>query len=603
MGIADDLEKRLTQLAAERPHSEWRDLVHLTAPNLSDGFDWQNSGRALGTSGGGSGRSHVSDRSAQLYDPTAVYLADRLASGMESLTTPQSARWHGIGFDDAFAEEPTDEEEEWFDKLQNYLFRARYESTSGFALANRATIESAVKLGTGIMYVEENPNPRDRRRPVLYRHIPLHQANIGCDSRGTVNTFFWEFELTAAQAVGEYGEGVSDAVQKAASSTTDQEKKFWFVHAVFPRKDGLKETDDVSKSMFESVHYERAAKHVIRAHGFFEFPFIVSYWHRYGTKPYGTCQAAMVMATIKTLNKMAKNQLIAADQVIRPPTATHAKERAPNLNAGRNNPGMLDEQGRLLVRPIITGNPQAAEPTLETIRHQLREMMFGTLWQVLMNDTGRRTATEVLQRAQEKSDMVGPNAANHQAAMARMTDREIAILTRRGAFDKGSPLETPQSISAEGKEIGIRHTAPIDKMRRSGELEAIQIVRNEMMQTAQTHPDVLDNLDPDKLWAEAMAITDAPRRISRSEDERKKLREARVASQEQAQQMAMMAQGASAAKDGAQAMSGMAGMGGGMEALQGMAGMGGGMGGGEGQALLESLGGLEGLSGLEGREG
>ena len=562
MADVSALEARLGELSSARPHSDWRDLVNLTSPNLSKGFDAVGKGiTGANQSQTNNSTTRQAERSVNLYDTTAVYLQDRLASGMESLVTPQSSQWHGISFDDAFSPDPSDEEEKWFDKLQTYFFKARYESTAGFALSNRATIESAVKLGTGIMYIEENPNLADKRRPALYRHIPLCEGNIGCDARGNVDTFYWQFELTAAQAVREYGEDhVSSEIKGAVGSNSQPNRKFRFVHAVFPRKDGIADTENIQESLYESVHYEGETKHVIREHGFFEFPFIVSYWHRYGNQPYGTSQATMVMATIKSLNKMAKNQLIAADQVIRPPTATKSKEHTPNLNAGRNNPGMLDEQGRLLVVPIITGNPQAAEPTLEVLRQQLREMLFGTLWQVLMNDKGQRTATEVIQRAQEKADMVGPNAANHQAAMSKMFDREVAILTRRGAFDVGSPLAPPKSVLDKKKAIGVRHTAPIDKMRRAGELEAIQAVRNEMLATASTHPDILDNLDFDALWQKLMIITDAPRSISVGEKRRKEIRDQRQADKQQAQQMQQFADGASAAKDAGAAIGSVNGL-------------------------------------------
>jgi len=97
-------------------------------------------------------------------------------------------------------------------------------------------------------------------------------------------------------------------------------------------------------------------------------------------------------------------------------------------------------------------------------------------------------------------------------------------------------------------------------MRRAGELEAIQAVRNEMLATASTHPDILDNLDFDALWQKLMIITDAPRSISVGEKRRKEIRDQRQADKQQAQQMQQFAEGAAAAKDAGGAISAVNGL-------------------------------------------
>lgn len=557
MGMVDDLESWLTSISEKRPLSDWRDLVNLTAPHMSRGFDWVYQARSSLPQNAirNNQRSRTSERSSKIYDDTAVWLVERLKSGVESLVSPQSAKWHGLGFDDAFASEPTQEEDEWLDLLTNYLFAARYEARSGFALANKAHIGSNVALGTGIYYIEENPDPLNTKRPFFYRPIPLYQANIGCDYKGEDEAFFWEFPLTAEQAMKRYDGKVSQKLRECAENPKRKGDVFWFVHAVVPRDNGKYGAETIQRSLFESIHYERESKHIVKSGGFYEWPFVISRWHRNGTDPYGIAQSTMMLGTIKTVNVMARDQLTASSQSVRPPLATHKHERAVDVNPGKVNPGLLDEQGRMLIQPIVTtGNPQISEATLERHRQALREGLFGTLWQVLLNETGDRTATEVMVRAQEKSDLIGPFAANVQAGYSRGVQREIAILDRRGAFHAGSPLEPPDSVA--GKEIGIRYTAPIDKLRRYGDLEAIQLVRNEMLQTAQTHQEILDNLDADETWDAIMDIVDPPRRISYSPDERDKIRAEKAKQMQMAQQLQMAREGAAAAKDGAQALGG-----------------------------------------------
>lgn len=555
MAVVDDLERQISSIAELRPVSDWSDIVKLVAPEMARGFEWTDRGRAGNSMAFDrmSQRSRTSERSSALFDDTAPTLSNRLAAGVESLVSPQSAKWHGLAFDDVFSPEPTQAEDEWFDNLTDYLFAARYEARSGFALANKYHIHSNVKLGTGIYYIEENPDPTDIKKPFYYRPVPLYQAHILCDARGDDIGFFWEMHMTATQALKVYGERVSQKIKDCANNPSRAHEKFWIIHAIFERENGVREATSIKRSRYESVHYERDTKNIVRTSGFYEWPFVISRWHRNGVEPYGIPQAAMVLGTIKTVNSMARDQVTASAQSVRPPLATTGTlERPINSNPGKVNPGLLDEAGNLLVKPLVPFvDPSFAVQTLETYRQQLREAFFGTLWQILLNESGQRTATEVMVRAQEKADMIGPFAANIQAGYARGVEREIAILNRRGAFNAGSPLEAPESLV--GKNIGIRLTAPIDKLRRYGDLEAIQLVRMEMLQIAQTHPEVLDNFDPDETWDAVMDIVDAPRRTSFSPEERDRNREAKQQAAMRQMQLQQAGELAKAGKDGAQA--------------------------------------------------
>ena len=538
MGIVEDIESRLSTARQQRlvaQNSGWREYVTYTAPEMDSGFDWNYGGRPahMASEVMNARKERTRERSIRIYNSKPVIFSDRLVTGMEALVSPQSMQWNSYGFRDPLAGEPTHEEREYLDRVRDYVFRIRYSGASGFALANKTGMRSAVKLGTGVYYIEENEDLTDTANPIHYQYWPLYQVMLEVDARGNYVGFFREFPLTASQAVKKYDDKVSDKVRTAAKDPKRQNETFWFVHACFERDNGSKDATTIDKSRFESVHYETASKHINKTSGYFEYPLAVQNWMRDGNSPYGKPQAATMMGDIKSLNTMTKDRLVTSGQALRPPMALAAFEGRLDMNPAARNPGLIDEQGRKMFAPITEGlNPGAADNAIQTMEEGVRLGFFGDLWQVLLEGSGR-TATEVMVRQQEKGEMMGPYAANLQEAYETASDRELGILARRGAFGPGSALQMPETM--QGKDVVLTHTAPIDALRKRNDMLAIQAVREHMMIIAQTQPDVLDKADPDAEYDEILLLSSAPATIGRTPEEVAAIREARQ------EQQAMMA--------------------------------------------------------------
>jgi len=563
MTIVDDLKTELQAARSDRLfyENDWLDYVTYTAPDME---------RAFNTPGGVVARDGMSafrqsaakDRSRKLFDPTAVWLLDRLASGIGSLTMPEGFHWHGIGYGDPFAPEPSQAEEEFFERTRDHLFRIRYSGRSGFALANRSRLLSTVKLGTGILYpVENEGNLVDVRTPVHYRYVPLYEMFLIVDAQGNDCGFFRVRRLKAWQAVREYAGKVSDKVQADANDPKRKDNEHSFVHACFMRDGGYKDAVDAKKSRYESLHFEEETKHICRRGAFFEYPLVVSRWDRDGLSPYGSPPQAKLMGDIKSLQSLARDSLIASSQAVRPPIATHREERQLDLNPGRTNPGLIDEQGRPLFRPMIdTVNPGAADNQIENIREKLRVGLYGDLWQTLLEGNGR-TATEANIRRKEMADMIGPFSTNVMAGNENLFEREIGILGRRGAFAPGSPLAPPESLA--DSEVTLTSTAPIDQMREAGHFEAIMGFQEYLGAAAQADPSIMDLHDREEEYELTRRALGLPAKLRRSDEEVAKIRQERAGQQEQEQQLATGESMARMAKDGAPLLKALQDQGGG----------------------------------------
>lgn len=503
-GVIDKLLDRLSQLEnTRRPwESHWRDVARYVAPGMA----YHDMLEAVG---GTAARPHGALEAPNIYDHTSLMAIDRLAAGEISLVMPASATWHTLKSNDPFAGEADDEEKRWFDDLTRYAFRMRYNPVSGFTLASKAAVKGRAAFGTSVMYVEERFG-QGLSSPISYRHVPLLENHLATNFEGVVDTNFRVFRRTARQCVERWGEKCSQKVRRAAEDAKRQETPVTVVHAVMPHPDGERAT-----MRYVSYYFERDEKHLIGKGGYRSFPYIVFHWNREHQGPYCEGPVSLALAEIKSVNMLSKQEYIATQQWVNPPTAQRDDApNAPNLNPGAPNPGLLSETGELLIRPIITQQrPDFARAVIEAKQNQLRESLYVNLWQILIQNP-QMTATEAAIRAQEKGDLLGPSGLSLQEGLARMVDREFAILESKGVFRPGAALGAPQSL--EGREIGVAFTGPLDKMRRAGEIVGMQrVLELAGMMARMGHPEALERFDMNEMLDIAQDVHGAPRSIFR----------------------------------------------------------------------------------------
>ncbi|WP_022710426.1 portal protein [Pseudochrobactrum sp. AO18b] len=563
MGIADDIMRMQQQMAVERYYWEatWRDVVTLCMPYASHKYELNGMNIASSLTGTAQ-QPQAAQRSKEIFDATAAWSLDRLNAGMESLIAPRAQKWHAFSLDDPFSPDPTDLEEEWLDRLRDYHFTARYDAKSNFALANQKAIRGACGLGTGILYLEENIGRRGIdpvKVPFFYRSIPVVETYLGIDAYDDVDKCIRVFELTARAAEGYFsqeGDSLPEKVKSALTNKPDQ--PFTFIHCVMPREEAGEHKDKRRHQPYASFWLEVESRHLIRSSGFFTFPYQVMWWDQTDGSPYGQSPVMAALSEIKMLQVMGKTVAHVSQQMIKPPMATMRGiyNQRLNLNAGAVNAGMMDEQGRLLAQPIIQAqNPTFAERLIEAKRLSVRESMYINLFQTMV-DNPQMTATEALLRANEKGELLGPAGAKIETGIAGAIDREVDIVQRKGAFEQGSPLEPPSSVG--GKNVGVKFTGPLARMRRMAEMQGIERVLQMATVVGEYDRSTLMKIDGDETLELTREINGAPRKMFKRDEEVAEQRQAMAQQQESQAALAMMQGAATAAKDATPAMQAMA---------------------------------------------
>lgn len=524
MAIVQDLLDEHKSIAAARVPWEayWREIAMYVLPHTQS-FDSLLSSNVDAAINAVVSLPVASRRSKDLYDMTSVWAIERLTAGMLSLKTPESHKWQDITTDDLFGNEPSHEEKVALERLRDYLFRVRSSPRSGFWPAHRAALRSMCGFGDGWVFVEELPGV-DARVPYLYHYAPLPELFPAVDYNGQTNRMYRVFKYTADQACRKFTpDKVPASVLKMANDPTQRQNTVKVMHGIRPRDEGARIGKlGVRGAAFESHYAFPDDNFHVGESGFYEFPFVRYAWGNSGNSPYCEGPVAYAIAEIRSLQEMSRNELIASQTAIRPAFATAGKNYVKmNLNPGAVNPGLISPKGEQLFAPLNAGGrPDFAQAVIESRRNNVREMMYLNLWQIIVQDKND-TATEALIRAQEKGEMLGPVGISLNEGLSHMTDREVAVLGRKGAFDDGSPLAMPDSLAK--RDVSPVFTSPLDRLRRIGDLVGMQRLVEFATMLAGGDPqrgaELLSRFDTDAMLEQAQEILGAPATALRPREE------------------------------------------------------------------------------------
>lgn len=546
---ARDILSRQSQLEQTRQpyESVWKDVAEYCAPDapefLRNGFAGKNDNQVTRTD----------RRTRRVYDTTVRTGQRRLAAGLESLITPQNDKWQGLTTA-AMDDEETDEEKEWAEKVRDFLFSIRYSPGSGYVPAMQACYANIVRFGPAYLYPEEDFSGKYMR----YRSLPVAEVWVARNRWGEVDTLHRRYKRSARVAYQMFGEKLPPKIIEMAKGSRQSEEQIEFVHSICPNYDRktykqMGQTEYID-GPFKSVHVICEGEKVVKDKDFQSFPVACFNWGRDDGDDYGTSPVIELLTEVREINAVRKGTLRGLQGVTDPAIALGGKvDWLPPLDPGSRHPGMIDDNGRLMAQPILTGaRPDYAFQYIEQSRNTIQEGLYVNLFQTLVSKPGNQTATEALIRQEEKGALLGPAGSSIQGGLAMQTDRELAILEGKGLYEPDSRFVPPASLS--GKGIRVQFTSPLDILRKAGEAKAVVELVSTAAQMEQIWPGTKDNVDPDEALRVFHAAGRAPQSVLRRKEELEDMRakSARAAAAQQGLAAAEVAGGV--AKDGAAAM-------------------------------------------------
>ena len=459
-------------------------------------------------------RSRGEKKMELIFDGTALQSVDLLSSSLHGMLTSGASAWFHLTMKDE--ELGRDEEvQRWLEDSSQRMMRAF--TMSNFETEVHEMYVDLVVFGTGCMFVEmENNTLR-----FSTRHVS--EFYVAEDQYGIVDTVFRKYELSARQAVQRFGiDNVGTFIQRTFKTKPDEEVTI--LHAVMPRKDRDPSKKDNKNMPFASMYICMETKMIIAESGFQELPYVVPRFLKATGEVMGRSPAMVALPDVKMLNLMSKTIIQAAQKMIDPPLLV------PDdgfLLPIRTQPGGLNfyrSGSRDTITPLNTGANIPIGLQMEEQRRQaIRAAFF--VDQLLSGTTPNMTATEVIQRQEERMRVIGPVLGRLMNEMLRpLIDRAFALMLR------AEMLSIPPEV-LQGVDVDIEYVSPLARAQKSSSVNGVIRALEILMPLAQSLP-VGDHINPDGLVNYLTESLGVPKKVLKPQSAIDEEREERAAMQQ-----------------------------------------------------------------------
>ena len=522
---AHTLLRRLERLRDQRSQweSHWQEIADYMRPRKADITK--------------KSQTPGNKRTELIFDGTAINAAELLSASLHGMLTNMSTPWFSLRFLDRELNDD-DDAKEWLEETENVLYSAFHRSN--FQEQIHELYDDLILFGTGVMLIEPDKETTFR---FSTRHIA--EVYLAEDEKGRVNTVYRKFRMFARAAINQFGaENVGDRILK--TEERDPYEMVDIVHVVLPRDERDKTKINKINKPFASYYLQPEEKIVLAESGYDELPYVVPRWLKSSYElGWGRSPSMNALADTKVLQKMSEITLRAAEKQIDPPLMvpddgfmlpirtvpgglnfyrSGTRDRLEPLSVGANNPlGLnMEEQRRAAIRQAFYVD------------------------QLIMGEGPQMTATEVIQRTEEKMRLLGPVLGRLQAEMLQpLINRCWNIMLKA--------KQLPPAPPGLG-DVEIEYVSPLAKAQKQSEVQGIVRMIEMMQPLAGIDPSVIDHLDADGLAKHVIKVLGMPASVVRGEREIQTIREEREAQQAQQQEMAQAAQMAQAAGQAAPAL-------------------------------------------------
>ncbi len=484
-------------------------------------------------------------RSELIFDGTAINAAELLSASLHGMLTNMSTPWFSLRFTDQ-AINQEDEAKEWLEETEDVLYAAFHRSN--FQEQIHELYDDLILFGTGVMLIEPDKTETFR---FSTRHIA--ECYLAEDENGRVDTVYRQFRMFARAAVSQFGaDKVGDTILK--TEERDPYEQVTILHVVMPRDDRDVRKMNKTNKPFASFYIEPEEKLVLSESGYNELPYCIPRWLKSSYElGYGRSPSMNALADTKVLSKMSEITLRAAQKQTDPPLMvpddgfmlpirtvpgglnfyrSGTRDRLEPLNIGANNPlGLqMEEQRRQAIRAAFYVD------------------------QLIMAQGPQMTATEVLQRTEEKMRLLGPVLGRLQAELLQpLIGRCWNIMLR----SKQLPVAPPMLDAAD---VGIEYVSPLAKAQKQTEVQAMVRMLELLQPLMGLDPGIVDHIDSDGLAKHVIKVLGIPASVTRGTLEVGAIRAQRQQQQQEQAEMQQAMQAAEAAGNAAPAVKAVDGM-------------------------------------------
>jgi len=468
---------------------------------------------------------------SKLINETPIFALRTLAAGLMAGLTSPARPWFRLTVRDMELSDNTPVRL-WLDEVTRRILNILSQSNAYNAL--HVIYEELGCFGTGCVLVEASFEDVIRCQTLTAGEYYL--ASSGWNQ---IDTLYREYVLTVGQVVERFGlESASPQVNSLWTSG-QLDKEINVAQAIEPNDDRAPQVYGLKGRKFRSVIWEWGQNQdlVLEIKGYHELPFCAPRWHVIANDSYGRSPGMEALASSKMLQQLEKRTAQAIDKVLNPPMVADVSmknEPASLLPGGVTYVANIAQSG---FRPAYQVPPdiRGAEEKIARCEERINRAFFADLFLMISQLDTVRTATEIIERKQEKMLMLGPFLERSQFELINpFIDRVFAIMARAGLIPPAPP-------EIRGKPFDIECVSTLADAQKSTATTGIERLVAFVGNLAAAKPDTLDNVDFDETVREYAGLIGVTQKLivaQRKRDEARKER-MRQTAQQQAMQMSM----------------------------------------------------------------
>jgi len=512
--------KRLGALKSERSTwiDHWRELSEYVRPRKAKFFTTDTNNGA---------KQHRS-----IINGTPIRASRILASGMMAGISSPARPWFRLTTADAALAEygPV---KDWLHIVESVL-REKLQKSNLYNCLHQV-YENLIVFGTQPLHIEE-----DVRRGFRGYVFPVGQYCLANSAQLEVNTVYRELRMTVAQAVERFG--LQRCSNRLRQLYERQELDQWVdvLHVLEPNRDAEPGRPGPRGMAWRSCWLEVSAAEgdgptFLREGGFEEFPVMAPRWAVSGEDVYGESPGMEALGDAKALQLIEKRKAQAVDRVVNPPMRGPSALRGQQVSLLPGAVTYVDaiHPGQSFA-PAIELHPSAI-PAIDGLgrEHELRinQAFMADLWMSLARADGKMTATEVMERHEEKMLQLGPVMERLQN---ELLDPMISRCFNIGLRNRWFP---PPPEELQGQEARVEYLSIMAQAQKMLGITGVErFVSFVGSVAAGVGPDVLDKLDADQVVDEYGNMLGIPPSIVRPDEavEAIRAKRAQVAQAQQA---------------------------------------------------------------------
>ena len=470
------------------------------------------------------------ERDNHLYDSTSVHANELLASALVGMLANPALLWFSLTTgDDKLDME--DDVQAWIqDTVMRMMF---YMNSSNFNTEVHELFTDMPSFGSGVMFIDEATK---HNKPIYFQSGPIYNYAISENDLGIVDTVFRKYEYTPKQSVMFFGEKIlkHDKIRKAYEKEMVDggcDTKLDIIQGVYPRNTDNNKAPVSTNLPFASCHVLQEDSFVLKESGFHEQPYVVPRWSKCSGEVYGRGPGMKCLPDIRMLNTIMKVSLSAAQLAIAPPWQIPDDGVLLPLKTYPHAVNMVRSGSRDEIKPLMS-NPRVdlGFDIMDDIRKRIRQAFF--IDQLQLNEQGpQMTATEVMQRTEEKLRLLGPvQGRMHFEFLDPAIRRVYGILSRQGLL----PM-VPERL--QGRKLNVKFVSQIAKAQRASEADSFARLLQIAAPILEMQPQSMDYLDGDQIVKYLANIYGVNHQLIRDTVDVDKKRQQQAEQAQQAQEM------------------------------------------------------------------